>query len=225
MKKQFLMMIVCCAVFQLFASRVGGESESLLDPNSYTKTVKKSGGTLITYNGDLYDLQTQEFLGVDEEGYFRTAYEYIMDGEAQLFLSRTLTDLICVDAKPTSVEELSACVWVVQESIVRQRNHHVPAGGKTISQWQIKEGFNIFHYNYTLTIERIFGLESGQEKEMTSFIKGKSFGRTGQLTGKKGKNTWYNDPTGQGSNGLEPQTELEREAVFRSLFSEYAFMI
>jgi len=41
------MMIVCCAVFQLFASRVGGESEPLLDPNSYTRIVKKSGGTLI----------------------------------------------------------------------------------------------------------------------------------------------------------------------------------
>ena len=222
MKKQ-LILIICCAIFQLFASRTG--HDPLLDSSSYTKTQKKSGGILVTYNEDFYDLQTQDFLNFDEEGYFRTTYEYIMDGETRLFLSRTITDLVCVEVKPTDPEELLSCVWKAQESMKHRINHHVPAGGRTVTQWELKQGFNIFHYEYTLTVGKIFGMENRQEKELSGFVISKTSVRTGQLTGKKGKNTWYNDPSGQGSNGLEPQTELEREAVFRNLFPKYASII
>jgi hypothetical protein len=223
MKKQFLF-LVCLGAFQLFASRVGGESDSFLVPNSYTKTSKRSGGTLVQYNGEFYDLQTQEFLEVDEAGYFRTTYEYIMDGETQLFLSRGVTDLICVEAKPATSEELLNCVWSIKETTSCNVNHHIPSGGRTVTQWELKQGFNIFHYSYTLTIEKIFGLENRQEKELSSALLDKIIQRTGQLTGKKGKDTWYNDPSGQGSNGLLPQNASEEEAEFRKLFPAYAYL-
>ena len=224
MRKQ-LILVICCGIFQLFASRIGGEHESLLNPASYAKTQKKSGGVLVRYNEDFYDLQRQEFLEVDEGGYFRTAYEYIMDGETKLFLSRVVTDLISVDRKPVTQEGLLNSVWFVQDSITRTVNHHMPAGGRTLTQFELKQGFNIFHYNYALTIRRVFGLENGEEKELLCHVSSKTIQRVGQLTGKKGKDTWYNDPAGQGSNGFAPQNASEEEAEFRKWFPGYAHLI
>lgn len=223
--RKILVMLICCGMFQLFASRTGEGGANFLDPDLYTKTQKRSGGYLVTYNEDFYDLQTQEVLEADEEGYFRTAYEYIMDGETKLFLSRVVTDLISVDRKPVTQEGLLNSVWFVQDSITRTVNHHMPAGGRTLTQFELKQGFNIFHYNYALTIRRVFGLENGEEKELLCDVSSKAIQRVGQLTGKKGKDTWYNDPAGQGSNGFAPQNASEEEAEFRKWFPGYAHLI
>lgn len=233
MKKQFLMMVICCATLQLFASRVGGESESLLDPSSYTKTQKRSGGIAVTYNGGLYDLQTQEFLEVDGEGYFRTTYEYIMDEETQLFLSRNITDLECVEEKPSSEEELLNCVWKVSRDETRYQVNHRYLGdelnsftfsGCRISQFQIKDGaFRMYRNGYRLRFLDFVGMKEGHEVTVYTEVADKFFDQSQtEVNIKKGGKPWASNPTGQGSAGEEPKTEVELLSRFKNLFPEYS---
>ncbi len=234
--RKVLVMLICCGMFQLFASRTGEGGSNFLDPDLYTKTQKKSGGYLITYNEDFYDLQTQEVLEADAEGYFRTAYEYIMDGETKLFLSSAVTELVCVDTKPSSGEELLNCVWQASRDETRYQVNHrylgneagsFTFGGCRISQFQLKDGaFRMYRNGYRLRFFDFVGVREGREEVVYTEVADKFFDQSStEVNIKKGGKPWMSNPTGQGSSGEEPKSEVELLNRFKSLFPEYSSLL
>lgn len=143
-------------------------------------------------------------------------------GKAYLSEEDTVTKIFPhVAVRPESVEERASVLWKATESTTRTLQHHVPTGGKKFTQWELKQGFHIYKYDYTCSVVSLWGLIDGQEKPITVVELGRSCVRRDKITGPRGKDTWYNDPAGQGSNGPEPQEEVEKLERFKTLFPQY----
>lgn len=191
----------------------------ILDASAYTRIPVANGGDMILKEGTLYHVQKHVVWDHQEGISYRTTFDHIDDIAKNLFLSvENRLPLLHVNEKPNEIADRSNVLWKVTRNREQPRQHHIPTG-KAISQWQVKDGFEMFTFRYVQTNEDLYGLVNGSEVVLRSIVLSRNLVRGAQVSGKKGKTTWYNDPSGQGSNGLVP-SEAELPAVFRSMFGE-----
>jgi hypothetical protein len=117
-----------------------------------------------------------------------------------------------LDVRPEKSEE-EICLWIVKSVLQITRNHHTSTGGM-LTQFVIKDGFRIDTYHYTREITRLFRVVDGVDTVLNTEIVNHDPVKGAQLVGKKGKAIWFNDPAGQGSNGLCPSTQAEIKAAY-----------
>ena len=192
---------------------------SILDASDYARIPVANGGDMILKEGTLYPVRKHVVWDHQDGISYRTTFEHIDDIAKNLYLSvENRLPLLHVNEKPNEIADRSNVLWKVTRNREQTRQHHIPTG-KAISQWQVKDGFEIYTFRYVQTNEDLYGLVDGSEVVLRSIVLSRNLVRGAQLSGKKGKTTWYNNPSGQGSNGLVPSA-AELPAVFCSMFGE-----
>ncbi len=155
-----------------------------------------------------------------------------------LTLGVTLEDAITkifphVDVKPERAEDLANVLWKEPRKVVsrEQVNHRflgdepssLTFGGCRFTQFRIKKGaFRMYRNRYEVALDDYMGIESGVERVIFTKFVGKSFVESNvEVNVKKQGKPWMSDPTGQGSAGEQPDTEVRLNEKFRQLFPEY----
>lgn len=167
------------------------------------------------------------------------------DGVSDLTITESFTDKDSVlrivsreekvfphlDQRPVREEELRGCLWKVRETITRTQNNHryienesgtFTFGGQQLTQFRVKSGaFRIYEGRYSLTVEHLMGIQGDNEVSLRSVVVSQNYQRGGETCKKKSGQPYFNDPSGQGSAGEEPQSETEVNQKFRQLFPKY----
>lgn len=186
--------------------------------SAFTRIPVAGGSFMILLNGQLYQEQSKSIWShVYEENIsvknFGTFIE--VNGEKIITSEPTAEYFPHVDERPK--DDLTSVLWKKNETSERVLQHHI-TGGKVFSQWEFKGSFQIFKYRYQQTVTHLLGLVDGTETILDTRVVSRDLSQVGQILGKKGKDTWSTDPQGQGSHGIYPQTEADKQAKFKELF-------
>lgn len=163
----------------------------------------------------------------------RITIEYIGKLSDKLFLAVGKDTFVHVDPKPESAEAIANVLWKNRRVIAREQVNHrflgdepssLTFGGCRITQFRVKSGtFRMYRNRYEVTVDDYVGMINDVETVVFTRFVEKSFVESNvEVNIKKGGKAWMSNPSGQGSDGEQPDTEVALNGKYRQLFPEYA---